>query len=97
MRTDELGLKLALDEARKSAAEGGIPIGSCILTNFGDTVQVLGASHNQRIQKSSSILHGETAALEVAGRQKADVYRKSTIVRYFTIFTSHHTTHIHFP
>ena len=77
---DADGLDLALNEARISAAEGGIPIGSCIITHVNGKREVLAASHNQRIQKNSAILHGETAALECAGRQKADVYRKSTIV-----------------
>ncbi|KAF7368687.1 Cytosine deaminase [Mycena venus] len=35
--------------------------------------------HNQRIQKSSPTLHAEIAALEGAGRQKADVYRTATL------------------
>ena len=78
---DTLGLKIALEQAKKSASEGGVPIGSCIIADINGELTVVGASHNQRIQKGSAILHGETAALEQAGRLKANVYRKSTIVR----------------
>ena len=35
--------------------------------------------HNRRIQLGSPILHGETDALEQAGRQPAAVYRRSTM------------------
>ncbi|GBE78756.1 Cytosine deaminase [Sparassis crispa] len=64
--SDVLGLKTALANARKSYDEGGVPIGAAL-------------GHNQRIQKSSAILHGETAALKNAGRLKAEVYRQSTM------------------
>lgn len=79
---DEFGLKLALENAQKSYAEGGIPIGAALIYHGSDTKypRVLGAGHNQRIQKSSAILHGEIAALEAAGRLKADAYRSSTMV-----------------
>lgn len=79
---DALGLQTALAQAKKSASEGGVPIGSCIIADVDGTgtLSVVGASHNQRIQKGSAILHGETAALEQAGRLKASVYRNSTIV-----------------
>jgi len=94
---DQAGLELALDEARKGAAEGGIPIGSALLYRLdpgGSALEhgqeiglggleyvFLGKGHNRRIQKSSPTLHGEMDALENAGRLKADVYRRSTIVR----------------
>ncbi|KAI5119026.1 hypothetical protein M0805_001849 [Coniferiporia weirii] len=76
---DAYGLRLAIEQAKKSASEGGVPIGSSILANVDGVVKVLSASHNQRVQKSSAILHGETAALEQAGRLKASVYRNATI------------------
>ncbi|KAL4080003.1 cytidine deaminase-like protein [Scleroderma yunnanense] len=82
---DKFGLATALAQARKSYQDGGIPIGAALLYHDpslqpSDPV-VLGCSHNQRIQKSSPTLHAEIAALEDAGRLKADVYRKSTMVR----------------
>ncbi|KAH8105044.1 cytosine deaminase [Phellopilus nigrolimitatus] len=77
---DVLGLKAAIEQAKKSASEGGVPIGSSIVANVDGELKVIGASHNQRIQRDSAILHGETATLEQAGRLKASVYRNSTIV-----------------
>lgn len=68
-------LEAALAQARKSYAEGGIPIGS-VLVHDG---KIIGAGHNQRIQKGSPILHGEMDALENAGRLPAAVYRQSTL------------------
>ncbi len=68
-------LKAALEQARKSFAEGGIPIGSVLVHNG----KIIGAGHNQRIQKGSPILHGEMDALENAGRQPASVYRESVL------------------
>ena len=68
-------LKAAFEEARKGLAEGGIPIGS-VLVHDGS---VLGRGHNQRVQQGSAILHAEMDALERAGRQRAAVYRESTL------------------
>lgn len=68
-------MRAAIDEARQGLAEGGIPIGSVLVY---DGV-ILGRGHNRRVQKGSSIQHGEMDALENAGRQPADVYRKSVL------------------
>jgi cytosine deaminase len=38
--------------------------------------KIIGRGHNRRVQKGSSILHGEMDALENAGRQSAAVYRE---------------------
>ncbi|KAJ4479310.1 cytidine deaminase-like protein [Lentinula aciculospora] len=73
---DQVGMANALSQARQSFNEGGIPIG-CSLVSVDGTV--LGAGHNQRIQKSSPTLHGEIAAIEDAGRLKAGMYRDATI------------------
>ena len=68
-------LEMAIAEARTGLAEGGIPIGATLATQS----EVLGSGHNRRIQLGSPIRHGETDALEVAGRQPASVYRQSTM------------------
>ncbi|KAF7378129.1 Cytosine deaminase [Mycena sanguinolenta] len=70
------GIMAAYEEATKGYEEGGIPIGSVIIDQHG---VILGRGHNQRIQKSSPTLHAEIAALEDAGRQRAEVYRNSTL------------------
>ncbi|NHZ70963.1 MAG: nucleoside deaminase [Proteobacteria bacterium] len=68
-------LALAVAEAHQGLSEGGIPIGAALVT--GETV--LGVGHNRRIQLGSPIRHGETDALENAGRQSAATYRSSTM------------------
>jgi creatinine deaminase len=40
---------------------------------------LLAGGHNQRVQHGSVIHHGETNALENAGRQPAAVYRRATM------------------
>ena len=68
-------LKAAIDQAKKSYDEGGIPIGSVIVHND----KIIGAGHNKRVQDGSVVLHGEMDALENAGRQKASVYKECTL------------------
>lgn len=65
----------AIEEARLGLSEGGIPIGS-VLVHDG---RILGRGHNRRVQRGSTILHGEMDALENAGRQPAAVYRQSIL------------------
>lgn len=76
-------MEAAIEEARKGLAEGGIPIGSVLVYKN----NIIGRGHNQRIQKGSTILHGEMDALENAGRLSAEVYRASTI--YTTLSPCH--------
>ena len=71
MDSNDSFLQAAIEEAKLGLAEGGIPIGSVIV--HGD--KIIGRGHNRRVQKGSSILHGEMDALENAGRQSAAVYR----------------------
>lgn len=60
-------MALAVAEAHKGSAAGGIPIGSVLAR--GDTL--VGAGHNQRVQQRDPILHGEMDALRNAGRQRS--------------------------
>src|SRR6478672_2452431 len=68
-------LAVALAEARKGLAEGGIPIGAAIFDARG---QMVGAGHNRRVQNGDPSMHGETDAFRNAGRQRS--YRKLTMV-----------------
>jgi len=68
-------MQAALEEARHSLEEGGIPIGS-VLVHRG---VVIGRGHNRRVQLGSAVLHGEMDALENAGRHPAETYRDSTL------------------
>lgn len=69
-------LKIALEEAKKSAATGGVPIGAVLVAANGT---ILGQGYNQRVQKQSAILHAETSALENAGRLPATAYKGATM------------------
>jgi cytosine deaminase len=64
-------MQAALDEARVGGREGGIPIGS-VLVHRG---RIIGRGHNRRVQRGSTVLHGEMDALENAGRRPAAIYR----------------------
>lgn len=72
---DRQFMRTAIAEARAGLDEGGIPIGAALVADG----QVLGAGHNRRVQRGSPILHGETDALEAAGRQPASTYRRATM------------------
>jgi len=73
--THDSFLQAALDEARKSASEGGIPIGSVLV----DEGRIIGRGHNCRVQTGSPIDHGEMNCLRNAGRLPAKVYRNCTL------------------
>jgi cytosine/creatinine deaminase len=68
-------LAVAIEQARIGRAEGGVPIGAAILIDG----EVVAAGHNRRVQLGSAIRHGETDALEVAGRLPASKYRRATM------------------
>lgn len=86
MTDDRAFLARAVEQARLGAAEGGIPIGAALVV---DGV-VIGAGRNRRVQWGSAIRHGETDALENAGRQRAAVYAQSTM--YTTLSPCHMCT-----
>lgn len=68
-------LEVAIEEAKKGMAEGGIPIGSVLVLDG----KIVGRGHNRRVQKGSSVLHAEMDCLENAGRIKASDYKKATL------------------
>lgn len=74
-RRDHEFLAVAIEQARIGRSEGGVPIGGALVVDG----KVLGAGHNRRIQQGSAIRHGETDALEHAGRLPASVYRRATM------------------
>lgn len=65
--------ELAFLEAKKSADNGGLPIGSVVARGQ----RLLSSGHNQRVQKGDPIAHGEMDALRKAGRQAS--YRDVTL------------------
>ncbi|MBU1618750.1 MAG: nucleoside deaminase [Gammaproteobacteria bacterium] len=65
----------AIEQAKKSLAEGGIPIGSVLVING----KIVGRGHNQRVQKGSCVLHAEMDCLENAGRLTAKDYQSAVL------------------
>ena len=66
-------MQLAIEEALKGLAEGGIPIGSVLVKDG----HVVAMGHNKRVQENNPILHGEMDCLNNAGRQHT--YRDTVI------------------
>src|SRR5659263_155013 len=57
-------LEAALQEAKKSSVQGGIPIGSVLVKDG----KIIGRGHNQRVQKNDPMAHAEIDCLRNAGR-----------------------------
>ena len=72
---DRKFLAHAIAEARVGRAEGGVPIGGALVVDG----EVVAVGRNRRVQQNSAIRHGETDALENAGRLPASVYRRATM------------------
>lgn len=70
-------------QARTGRAEGGIPIGAALVVDG----QLLATGRNRRVQLGSAIRHGETDALENAGRLPASTYARATM--YTTLSPCH--------
>jgi cytosine/creatinine deaminase len=68
-------LLAAIEEAKLSRTEGGIPIGSVLVIEG----RIVGRGHNQRVQRGSAVLHAEMDCLENAGRLEAVEYRRATL------------------
>ncbi len=64
---DRLALDAAIAQARKSLAEGGIPIGSALATPDG---VIVASGHNRRVQDDDPIAHAETVCIRSAGRRR---------------------------
>ena len=73
--TDADKLAVATAEAKKGAADGGIPIGAALFSGDG---RLLGSGHNRRVQDDDAAMHAETNAFHHAGRQKS--YRDTVMV-----------------
>jgi cytosine/creatinine deaminase len=68
-------LAVAVAQARKSLADGGLPIGAAIFDAKGC---LIAAGHNRRVQDNDPSMHGETNAFRNAGRQST--FRNLTMV-----------------
>ncbi|MEY2496326.1 MAG: cytosine/creatinine deaminase [Verrucomicrobiota bacterium] len=71
--TDEF-MRAAIAQARKSLAEGGIPIGSALVVDN----HLIAVGHNKRVQENDPVTHAEIDCLRRAGRiggfQRAVLY-----------------------
>jgi cytosine/creatinine deaminase len=63
---DDEMMGLALEQARASLSGGGVPVGAVLATATGE---VLGAGHNERVQRGDPVAHGEIACLRDVGRR----------------------------
>ena len=86
MDDDQRYLLVALEQARQSRFEGGVPVGAALVVDG----EVIGVGHNQRVQMNSVIRHGETDCLENIGRLHASVYQRATL--YTTLSPCHMCT-----
>ena len=73
--SSDVYLPAAIEQARQSLAEGGIPIGAVLVYKG----EIIGRGHNCRVQNGSAIDHGEINCLRNAGRLPAAVYRECTL------------------
>ena len=78
MATDFDFMALALEQARKSLSEGGVPVGAVLVEDG----RVLAAGHNRRVQQGDPIAHGEMDCLRRAGRRRS--YRRTTLYTTLT-------------
>jgi tRNA(adenine34) deaminase len=79
-RDDAAFMGLALDQARRAAIAGEVPIGAVVV--MGD--RVIGSGHNQPIASSDPTAHAEIVALRQAARALGN-YRLPGATLYTTI------------
>lgn len=69
-------MRHALLQGQLGLREGGVPIGSALVTAEG---VVIGCGRNRRVQLGSPTRHGEMDCLENIGRLAASVYKDCTL------------------
>jgi cytosine/creatinine deaminase len=70
---DRRHMRVAIEEAEKGLAEGGVPIGAALVEDGA----VVAAGRNRRVQQGDPIAHGEMDCLRTAGRRSS--YRNATL------------------
>ena len=63
----ESWLGVAIEQAEKSWAEGGIPIGSCLVNA---EAVIVARGHNERVQSGDPTAHAEVVCIRNAGRRR---------------------------
>jgi creatinine deaminase len=64
MSTPDEFMQAAIEQAKKSRSEGGIPIGSSLARDG----KLIAVGHNKRVQESDPVTHAEIDCLRNAGR-----------------------------
>jgi tRNA(adenine34) deaminase len=77
---DAAFMDLALDEARRAAADGEVPIGAVVVVDG----RVIGAAHNQPIASGDPTAHAEVLAIRRAAAAGGN-YRLTGATLYATI------------
>ena len=68
-------LTAAIEQAEKSWSEGGIPIGSVLVSPDGE---IVARGHNERVQTGDPTAHAEMVAMRHAGRRR-DFYELTLV------------------
>ncbi len=78
MDEDITFMQAAIDEAKKSMGEGGIPIGAVLVRDG----EIISRGHNRRVQDNDPLMHAEINCLRNAGRigQYRDTVLYSTLM-----------------
>ncbi|MBD5325028.1 MAG: nucleoside deaminase [Bacteroides sp.] len=80
MMTDEYYMNLALDEARKAALEGEVPVGAVVVVND----RVIGRGHNLTECLNDVTAHAEMQAITAAAQTLGGKYLKGCTL-YVTV------------
>lgn len=80
MKSDEYYMKKAIEQAKKAAQNGDVPIG-CVIVK--DDV-IVARAYNRRNKDHSVLAHAETLAIEKAARKQGD-FRLDGYVLYVTL------------
>ncbi len=72
---DATWLDASIEQAEKSWAEGGIPIGSVLVDAAG---KIIARGHNERVQSGDPTAHAEVVCIRDAGRRRD--WRELTLV-----------------
>jgi tRNA(adenine34) deaminase len=78
--THEHFMRLALDEARRAAAAGEVPVGALVIVEG----EIVGAGFNQPIAATDPTAHAEIVALRAAARRTGN-YRLTGAALYVTV------------
>ena len=64
---DAQWMDAAIEQAEKSCAEGGIPIGAVLVEGGGE---IVARGHNERVQSDDPTAHAEVVCVRAAGRRR---------------------------